>query len=60
MAKRWVEFVKKIFKRKKMSYSCAMCEIKFKGLYKPLTKDVNKEDPQIFTIQSKNILKNIF
>ena len=38
MANRWVEFVKEYSKKNNISYTCAMCEIKTKGLYKPLEK----------------------
>jgi dTDP-4-amino-4,6-dideoxygalactose transaminase len=36
MVNRWVEFVKNYSKDNKMSYTCAMCDIKTKGLYTPL------------------------
>ena len=44
MANRWVEFVKNYAKEKNISYTCAMCEIKNKGLYKPLKKEANREE----------------
>jgi hypothetical protein len=53
MTNRWVEFVKNYAKENKISYTCAMCEIKNKGLYKPLKKEAIKEEPKIFTIKTK-------
>ena len=54
MVNRWVEFVKNYAQDKNISYSCAMCEIKTKNLYKPLKKEANKEEePKIFTIKTK-------
>jgi hypothetical protein len=67
MANRWIEFVKNYAKVNNISYTCAMCEIKTKNLYKPLKKEANKEekplkgvlelpraaDPKIFTIKTK-------
>jgi hypothetical protein len=54
MANRWVEFVKNYAKEQNISYTCAMCEIKTKNLYKPLKKEANKEEePKIFTIKTK-------
>ena len=42
MANRWVEFVKQYANENNISYTCAMCEIKTKGLYKPLEKQETK------------------
>ena len=53
MVNRWVEFVKNYAKEQNISYTCAMCEIKTKGLYKPLKKEAIKEEPKIFTIKTK-------
>ena len=53
MANRWIEFVKNYAKENNISYTCAMCEIKNKGLYKPLKKEAIKEEPKIFTIKTK-------
>ena len=54
MANRWIEFVKNYAKENNISYTCAMCEIKTKNLYKPLKKEANKEEePKIFTIKTK-------
>ena len=54
MTNRWVEFVKNYAKENNISYTCAMCEIKTKNLYKPLKKEANKEEePKIFTIKTK-------
>ena len=36
MVNRWVEFVKNYSKENNISYTCAMCDIKTKGLYTPL------------------------
>jgi|AntAceMinimDraft_1070359.scaffolds.fasta_scaffold158792_1 hypothetical protein len=49
MVNRWVEFVKNYAKEQNISYTCAMCEIKTKGLYKPLKKEAIKEEPKIFS-----------
>ena len=50
MANRWVEFVKAYAKENNISYTCAMCEIKNKGLYTPLKKDaIKEEEPKIFS-----------
>ena len=49
-ANRWIEFVKAYAKEQNISYTCAMCEIKTKNLYKPLKKEANKEEePKIFS-----------
>ena len=53
MTNRWVDFVKKYAKENNISYTCAMCKIKNKGLYKPLKKEENKEEEKIFTIKTK-------
>ena len=54
MANRWIEFVKNYAKEQNISYTCAMCEIKTKNLYKPLKKEANREEePKIFTIKTK-------
>ena len=44
MTNKWVEFVKEYSKKNNISYTCAMCEIKTKGLYRPLTKQETKEE----------------
>ena len=49
MANRWIEFVKNYAKEQNISYTCAMCEIKTKNLYKPLKKEAIKEEPKIFS-----------
>ena len=46
MANRWIEFVKNYAKVNNISYTCAMCEIKTKNLYKPLKKEAIKEEPK--------------
>ena len=53
MANRWILFVKNYAKENNISYTCAMCEIKTKNLYKPLKKEANKEEPKIITIKTK-------
>ena len=53
MANRWVEFVKKYASENNISYTCAMCEIKTKGLYKPLNKQETKEDIKTIKIKQK-------
>ena len=53
MANRWIEFVKNYARDKNISYTCAMCEIKTKNLYKPLKKEAIKEEPKIITIKTK-------
>jgi hypothetical protein len=54
MANRWIEFVKNYAKENNISYTCAMCEINTKNLYKPLKKEANREEePKIFTIKTK-------
>jgi TATA-binding protein-associated factor Taf7 len=53
MANRWVEFVKEYAKENNISYTCAMCEIKTKGLYKPLTKHETKEETKTIKIKQK-------
>jgi hypothetical protein len=45
MANKWNEFVKAHAAKNNISYTCAMCDIKTKGLYKPTTKP-KKEEPQ--------------
>jgi hypothetical protein len=45
MANKWIEFVKAHAAKNNISYTCAMCDIKTKGLYKPTTKP-KKEEPQ--------------
>ena len=50
MANRWIEFVKAYAKDKNIFYTCAMCEIKTKNLYKPLKKEaIKEEEPKIFS-----------
>ena len=46
-------FCKGLCERQNISYTCAMCEIKTKNLYKPLKKEENKEEEKIFTIKTK-------
>jgi hypothetical protein len=53
MANRWVEFVKNYSKENNISYTCAMCEIKNKGLYKPLKKGEPKPVEKTITIKTK-------
>jgi beta-glucosidase-like glycosyl hydrolase len=53
MANRWVEFVKNYAKENNISYTCAMCEIKTKGLYKPLKKEEPKPVEKTITIKTK-------
>jgi hypothetical protein len=53
MANRWVEFVKKYANENNISYTCAMCEIKTKGLYKPLEKQETKGDIKTIKIKQK-------
>ena len=53
MANRWVEFVKQYAKENNISYTCAMCEIKTKGLYKPLDKPATKEDIKTIKIKQR-------
>ena len=59
MANRWVEFVKNYAKEKNISYTCAMCEIKNKGLYKPLKKEANREEEKPEIIEEKDDLIKI-
>jgi hypothetical protein len=56
MANRWVEFVKEYSKKNNISYTCAMCEIKTKGLYKPLEK---KGDTKTIKIKKQKAKKEI-
>ena len=53
MANRWVEFVKEYSKKNNISYTCAMCEIKTKGLYRPLDKPETKEDIKTIKIKQR-------
>ena len=53
MANRWILFIKNYAKENNISYTCAMCEIKTKNLYKPLKKEAIKEEPKIITIKTK-------
>ena len=46
MVNRWVEFVKNYSKENNMSYTCAMCDIKTKGIYTPLKKEIKKDDEE--------------
>ena len=48
MANRWIEFVKNYAKEQNISYTCVMCEIKTKNLYKPL----KKKEPKIVKIKN--------
>jgi hypothetical protein len=59
MANRWVEFVKKYANENNMSYTCAMCEIKTKGLYKPLEKQEKKGDIKTIKIKKQKAKKEI-
>ena len=43
MVNRYIEFVKAYSKKNNMSYSCALCDIKTKGLYTPL-KQLKKNE----------------
>jgi hypothetical protein len=45
MANKWIEIVKAHAAKNNIYYTCAMCDIKTKGLYKPTTKP-KKEEPQ--------------
>jgi hypothetical protein len=53
MPNRWVDFVKNYSKENNISYTCAMCEIKNKGLYKPLKKEEPKPVEKRITIKTK-------
>ena len=53
MANRWIEFVKNNARDKNISYTCAMCEIKTKNLYKPL-KERSKQRRRTKNIYNKN------
>ena len=53
MANRWVEFVKEYANENNISYTCAMCEIKTKGLYKPLEKQETKRDIKTIKIKQR-------
>ena len=44
MPNRWIEFVRKYSKENNISWNCAICEIKEKGLYTPLNKQQQKEE----------------
>ena len=44
MPNRWITFVKDYSKDNNISYTCAMCQIKEKNLYKPLKKEEQKEE----------------
>jgi hypothetical protein len=59
MANRWIEFVKKYANENNISYTCAMCEIKTKGLYKPLNKQETKEDIKTIKIKQQKPKLNI-
>jgi hypothetical protein len=59
MANRWVEFVKEYAKENNISYTCAMCEIKTKGLYKPLEKQEEKGDIKTIKIKKQKAKKEI-
>jgi hypothetical protein len=59
MANRWVEFVKKYANENNISYTCAMCEIKTKGLYKPLEKQEKKGDIKTIKIKKQKAKKEI-
>jgi hypothetical protein len=59
MANRWVEFVKKYANENNISYTCAMCEIKTKGLYKPLEKQEEKGDIKTIKIKKQKAKKEI-
>ena len=51
MANRWIELVKAYAKDKSISYTCAMCEIKTKNLYKPLKKKQLKNKNQKYFLK---------
>lgn len=53
MANRWVEFVKKYAKENNISYTCSMCKIKTKGLYKPLDKQETKGEIKTIKIKQR-------
>lgn len=59
MANRWVEFVKKYANENNISYTCAMCEIKTKGLYKPLEKQEKKGNTKTIKIKKQKAKKEI-
>ena len=44
MPNRWIEFVRKYSEENNISWNCAICEIKEKGLYTPLNKQQQKEE----------------
>ena len=44
MPNRWIEFVRNYSEKNNISWNCAICEIKEKGLYKPLNKQQQKEE----------------
>ena len=44
MPNRWIEFVRKYSEENNISWNCSICEIKEKGLYKPLNKQQQKEE----------------
>ena len=45
---------KSLRERTNISYTCSLCEINTKDLYKQLKKEANKEkEPKIFTIKTK-------
>ena len=46
MPNRWIEFVRKNSHEKNISWNCAICEIKEKGLYKPINKQQQKEEEE--------------
>ena len=53
MPNRWVDYVKKYASENNMAYICSMCEIKTKGLYKPLKKEKPKPVEKTITIKRK-------
>ena len=53
MPNRWVDFVRNYSKENNISYTCSMCEIKTKGLYKPLKKEKPKPVEKTITIKRK-------
>ena len=53
MANRWINFVKAYAADNNISYTCSMCEIKTKGLYKPLKKEEPKPVEKTITVKTK-------
>ena len=54
MPNRYVEFVKEYAIKNKLGWNCAVCEIKEKGLYKPVkTLSVKAKEPEKIIIKKK-------